>query len=53
MSTIGYGSAFETYYKLGWAGVLWVPAYAKEPPPKGCTGHDGIDQRMITPVTHS
>ena len=43
MSTIGYGSTFDIYHRLGWPSVLPVPAYAKEPPPTGYTGHAGID----------
>ena len=39
----GYGDAYETYFKLGWAGVLPLAPFTKWPPPDGYTGYDGIN----------
>ena len=39
----GYGGAFDIYHWLVWPSILSQPAYTKDPPPKGYTGHDGID----------
>jgi hypothetical protein len=43
MTAIGYGDAFDIYYRLGWAGVLPLDPGTKYPPPQGFTGRDGID----------
>ena len=36
-----YASAVESYWQLGWSGILPLPPHRKSPPPEGWTGWDG------------
>jgi hypothetical protein len=38
-----YAAGYETYWNLGWRGVLPLPPRGKWPPPAGFTGHSGAD----------
>ncbi|MGE5694990.1 MAG: bifunctional DNA primase/polymerase [Candidatus Sericytochromatia bacterium] len=38
-----YAAAAETYWQLGWRGVLPLPERRKACPPKGYTGEHGVD----------
>ena len=39
----GYANSADTYWNLGWRGVIPLEAGTKSPPPTGFTGHGGID----------
>lgn len=38
-----FADGMPLYYAAGWPGILPVPIVEKWPPPKGCTGDDGVD----------
>lgn len=39
--TTPYASAWDTYWRHGWRGIIPLPAARKVPPPDGYTGYDG------------
>jgi hypothetical protein len=41
--TTGYANSVDTYWQLGWRGVIPLEAGTKWPPPTGFTGYGGID----------
>jgi hypothetical protein len=43
VGSVGYAAVATQYWDLGWGGVLPLGRGTKHPPPKGFTGHNGID----------